>query len=367
MKKIRFCTLYPRGSAVEFYKDVGQIPYTLAKMGKAEATMICCYATKEEADLKKMPELHYEQKKMLCGNQTLTGLLYLLTHARKIDWLNVYHGGRHCYYWIKLYKLLNPKGKVYLKLDLSYAGCEMYQNSEKERNIFEKTAAVSDIVSVESKKIKKLTAEFTKQNIRVVPNGYINEAETIPQVNREKQFITVGRLGTPEKATDILLEAFAQSANSHDWTLKLVGSVAQDFQTWLEDFYNRYPEIKERIIFTGPIYEREALYREYRKARVFVLPSRWEAFPLVGPEALYNGCRMILSDTIPPIEELTGNLAYGEVVKAADVESLKEALIRETERNTAEQEAEEIATYAREHLSWYSICENLLTEMEGEI
>ena len=55
MKKIRFCTLYPRGSAVEFYKDVGQIPYTLAKMGKAEATMICCYATKEEADLKKMP------------------------------------------------------------------------------------------------------------------------------------------------------------------------------------------------------------------------------------------------------------------------------------------------------------------------
>ena len=202
------------------------------------------------------------RKKMLCGNQTLTGLLYLLTHARKIDWLNVYHGGRHCYYWIKLYKLLNPKGKVYLKLDLSYAGCEMYQNSEKkERNIFEKTAAVSDIVSVESKKIKKLTAEFTKQNIRVVPNGYINEAETIPQVNREKQFITVGRLGTPEKATDILLEAFAQSANSHDWTLKLVGSVAQDFQTWLEDFYNRYPEIKERIIFTGPIYEREALYR----------------------------------------------------------------------------------------------------------
>ena len=171
----------------------------------------------------------------------------------------------------------------------------------------------------------------------------------------------------PEKATDILLEAFAQSANSHDWTLKLVGSVAQDFQTWLEDFYNRYPEIKERIIFTGPIYEREALYREYRKARVFVLPSRWEAFPLVGPEALHNGCRMILSDTIPPIEELTGNLAYGEVVKAADVESLKEALIRETERNTAEQEAEEIATYAREHLSWYSICENLLTEMEGEI
>ncbi len=35
----------------------------------------------------------------------------------------------------------------------------------------------------------------------------------------------------------------------------------------------------------------------------------------MGPEALHNGCRMILSDTIPPIEELTGNLAYGEVVK----------------------------------------------------
>ena len=42
-------------------------------------------------------------------------------------------------------------------------------------------------------------------------------------------------------------------------------------------------------------------------------------------------------------------------------------MFRETESNTAELEGEEIATFAREHLSWYSICENLLTEMEGEI
>lgn len=65
MKKIRFCTLYPRGSAVEFYKDVGQIPYTLAKMGKAEATMICCYATKEEADLKKCPNYTMNRKNVM--------------------------------------------------------------------------------------------------------------------------------------------------------------------------------------------------------------------------------------------------------------------------------------------------------------
>lgn len=360
-KTIRFVTLYPRGSAVELYKDVGQIPYTLGLREDVESKLICCYATPEEVKQKGPKGLHYGQISMLFHNQTLTGLVYILGNARKVDWFNFYHGGRHTYYWSKLYKLLNPEGKVYLKLDLSYLGCKKYSGDKKELKIFEKSIGIADIVSVESEKIKELTQQFTKQNLEVFENGYIEvphtHSDTMPK--REKCFITVGRLGTYEKATDILLEAFARSAAMHDWTLKLVGSVAPEFAGQKEAFFDKYPDLTKRVIFTGPIYDREKLYEEYASARVFVLPSRYEASPLVGPEALRCGLRMILSDSIPPIKELTNDLKFGTVIKADDVEALKDALVKETRRPYSDTEAEEIAQYARRKLSWTSICDRL--------
>lgn len=358
---MRFFTLYPRGSSIELYKDVGQIPYTLGLRDDVETKLICCYATPEEVKRKGPEGLQYEQIRMIFKNQTLTGLWYIIKHARKVDWFNFYHGGRHTYYWSKLYKFLNPKGKVYLKLDLSYAGCEKYSGDDKELRIFEKSVGIADIVSVESEKIKELTQQFTKQNLEVFANGYIDVKKAQPgnAPERGKCFITVGRLGTYEKATDILLEAFAQSADQHDWSLKLVGSIAPEFLAQKNEFYEKYPTLKERVIFTGPIYDREKLYAEYSSARVFVLPSRYEASPLVGPEALHCGCRMILTDTIPPIKELTNEKRYGVVVKADSVESLRDALIGETERAYSDTDAEEISVYAREKLSWTSICDQL--------
>lgn len=360
MSKIRFCTLYPKGSAVEFYKDTGQIPNTLGKKDEIDAMMVCCYATEKEAEEKGMTGFSYKQIPMLMNNQTIAGLVYILKNARKVDCFNFYHGGRHCYYWTKLYKFLNPRGKVYLKMDLGYEGCEMYMKEPKELAIFEKVAKVSDVVSVESQAIKELTEKFTDYPVQVIPNGYIaiNE-DALKDIEREKQFITVGRLGTPPKATDILLEAFAQSADDHDWKLKLVGTVDEAFKPEVDRFYQKYPHLKERVIFQGPVYERDKLYEQYRSARTFVLPSRWEGFPLVGPEALCNGCRMILSDAIPPIKELTNGLEFGKVVKAGDVESLKQAMIEETKREYADQEAIRIAEYSRKNLMWENICEKI--------
>ena len=364
-KMMNFCTLYPRGSAVEFYKDVGQIPYTLGKRDDVETKLVCCYATPQEVVERGLADLQYEQIPMVLKNQTITGLLYILKHARKVDWFNFYHGGRHTYYWSKLYKFLNPNGKIYLKLDLSYDGCRKYSSSEKEVKIFEKAAGIADIVSVESEKIKGLAEKFTKNSLTVIPNGYVTvDTKDCDRIERKKEFITVGRLGTYEKATDILLEAFALSSSEHDWTLKLVGSIEPAFESQKEEFFEKYPELEERVVFTGPIYERERLYVEYQSARVFVLPSRYEASPLVGPEALCNGCRMILSDTIPPIKELTNDMRFGSVVKADNVESLKDGLIKEAKRAYVDTEALAISQYASKTLSWECICDKLYQLMK---
>ncbi len=358
---IRFVTLFPNCPNVGLVKDVGQIPYVLGKLeNNIETKLVSSEIDFEGANIDKVKGLTIEKVPCVLHNAGITGCLYLLKNAKNIDWLNIYHGGRRCYYWTKLYKFLNPGGKVYIKMDLNYEGCRRYKENRRERKIFLKTSKVADIVSVESEKIQKLVKENTGFDVKILTNGYIDVAETaLTDIQKEKIFITVGRLGTPEKATDLLLEAFAQSASEHDWKLKLVGTVEEQFNIYIKEYFEKYPELKNRVIFTGPIYEREKLYAEYRSARTFVLPSLWEASPLVGPEALYNGCRMILSDVIPPIKELTNDLKYGMTVKTGDIESLADALLRETRREYSDAEVHEIQQYAKENLMWNSICQRL--------
>ena len=45
----------------------------------------------------------------------------------------------------------------------------------------------------------------------------------------------------------------------------------------------------------------------YRKAAVFALPSRWESFGIVLAEALFEGCYLVGSDCIPPLNDLIGD------------------------------------------------------------
>lgn len=362
-KDIRFVTLYPNCPNFGIVKDVGQIPYTLNKKEGIKAGIASSYIDEKGEHSQFLNDM--EVYKLGGKNQFIEGCLFILKYAKEIDWLNFFHGGRKCYYWTKLYKFLNPNGKVYLKMDLSYEGSKRYAEDQREKKIFTKTASVIDIVSVECKKIQSYVKEITGIDVEWIPNGYIDiDEEKIRLIKRENAFITVGRLGTPEKATDVLLEAFAQSASKHDWVLKLVGPIEEEFKPYIENYYKKYPELKSRVVFVGAINDRIQLYEEYRTARVFVLPSRWEASPLVGPEALYNGCRMILSDSIPPIDELTNNLQYGSVVKKESVESLASALIEETNREYSKDEHMSISKYARENLLWDVITMRLYELME---
>lgn len=366
MSRLSFATLYPECPNYGLVKDVGQIPYNLGKIKGVKVELASSKIDFNAENIEFLEGLSIASLPHI--NPYLSGVLYILKNSQNIDWLNLYHGGRRCYYWTKLYKYLNPNGKVYLKLDLSYKTCEMYKQVERERKIFEKVLSVVDIASVESEKIQQLVKGITDLPIEIVPNGYIDVAEEkIKKKIRKKQFITVGRLGTPPKATDILLEAFAQSATEHDWTLKLVGSIEENFKSVINDFYLKYSGLKDRVRFVGAIYDRTELYEEYRTSRVFVLPSRWEASPLVGPEALCNGCRMILSDMIPPIKELTNNMQFGTIVKTGSVESLKQALINETKMHYSDDVPEVISQYARENLMWKSICNELYKKMQDKI
>lgn len=364
-KKLRLAVLFPNCPNFGLIKDVGQIPYVLGKnYSDMETVLVSDQIDYSGEHIKDVAGLRIEKASGFFCKSTLSGLWYILKNAHKVDWFVFYFGGRQAYLWTKLYKLLNPAGKVYIKLDMDYAACRKCLSSSKYKAEFNRAAYTADIVSAESKKIGTLIEEFCSRKIEIISNGYIEHAKST--LLRQNTFITVGRLGTYEKATDILLEAFSETAHLHDWNLRLVGSVDPAFEEYKACFFQKHPELSERIIFTGPVYDKQKLYDEYASARVFLLPSRHEAFPLVGPEALYCGCRMILSDAVPPFDELTNNGQYGTSVKPDDVTSLANAMLAETKRAASEEEPAQISEYAEKNLSWDAICSKLYNLMHQQ-
>ena len=60
------------------------------------------------------------------------------------------------------------------------------------------------------------------------------------ELPRKNIILTVGNLGTYEKATDVLLEAFAMYAvrsKNTDWSLRLIGTVDESFRDCIVDYY----------------------------------------------------------------------------------------------------------------------------------
>lgn len=362
MKEISFLTLHPEGTNVDLTKDEGQIPYTLSKMG-IDATIVTSYIDKTTANLKNVPGLNVKHFPLIF-NSSITGLVYILLHAKKIDWLNIYFAGRKAYLWSKLYKTINRKGNVYLKLDMDFRSCDLYDTNPNERYVFSKCTQIADIVSSESKAIKERIQKYAKKEIVVIRDGLAeNECKPKIDMKRDNTFITVARLGTKQKATDILLEAFAKSASYHNWDLLLVGSVEDDFRPYIDKFFKNHPMLERRVKFVGVITDRNVLYEKYCTSKVFVLPSRWESYGISAVEALNCGCYLLLSDSIPPANEMTNNGKCGCVVEAENIDDLTRNIIDMTKREYDQNEINEMVKYAGEEFSWERICKKLLVEM----
>ena len=365
MNKIRFVTLHPAGTNVDLMKDEGQIPYTLCtKNATVDATIVTCHINNKTANLNAVSGLKVKHFPFIFNN-ALTGIIFILLNAKKIEWLNIYFAGRQAYYWTKLYKRLNKKGKVYLKLDMDFRSSELYEKNPKEAAVFKKNTEVIDLVSVESKALKDRIQKYSTKDIILIGNG-VSKLDFEPMTNQEREniFLTVARLGTVQKATDILLEAFAKSADKHNWDLKLIGTVEKEFRPYIEEYYKKYPELKSRVHFVGQIKNRELLYNEYCRAKVFVLPSRWESYGISCAEALSCGCRLILTDTIPPAKELTNNERYGKIIEANNVDALSEAIIGAVNQEYTQLDIDERVQYANAKFSWEKICATLYDAME---
>jgi glycosyltransferase involved in cell wall biosynthesis len=146
----------------------------------------------------------------------------------------------------------------------------------------------------------RLRSQFPDHAAKIVliPNGratFPDKADeaVVAELGLEggRYILGVGRM-VPEKAFDLLIEAFEQSGTERK--LVLVGGADH------ESTYSRALAAKgsDKVIFAG-VRQRSALKALYQQAALFVLPSTHEGMPIAAIEAGNFGCPILLSDIEP--------------------------------------------------------------------
>lgn len=277
----------------ELTKDCGLIPYLLHKNHNLKAIMVGAAKEQYPYLTTYVNGLHME---FLKTGSVYEKNEYIVQHGKDIDAI-LLRGAYDTNIDLAInYKKINPNGKIYMGLD---ANSHWMDRILWDNEYFIKMLNNCDVIATSCKALQKHLNEKWPWKIEYIPNGYynFNEDRPVPSFDKKENIIlTVSRLGTPQKATPILLEAFASIADKiPDWKLRLVGSIENNFKKYIDNFFQKYPHLTSQIEFTGVISDKNKLLEEYLRAKIFTLTSTFEGAPNVVAEALIGGCVMAVT------------------------------------------------------------------------
>jgi GalNAc-alpha-(1->4)-GalNAc-alpha-(1->3)-diNAcBac-PP-undecaprenol alpha-1,4-N-acetyl-D-galactosaminyltransferase len=144
--------------------------------------------------------------------------------------------------------------------------------------------------------------------------------EETPYLPSTPTVITVGRLSNV-KGHDLLIRAFAKVKDRFpDWILLILGEGSQRAE--LEKLLISL-NLQERVLLPGAV---KNPYDYYRKAELFVLPSRYEGLPNALIEAMVSGLPVVATNCSAGVAEVICDGVDGILVPTEDVDLLSEAM-----------------------------------------
>lgn len=277
-------------SDYQILKDVCMIPGMMSKEYGMEVSIVG-YSINQKLLNKYFPEVKFISVKDI-GHYLIDISEYLKRNAQNFDIIYLF-GAYETYDVITdIYKYYNSEGKIYLKLDMNRIWLSNISNSEYFKSLLNKC----DLITVEDRKLQNYINENYNCEVEYLRNGYAS-FDKLPRVDykeKENIIISVGRLGVPQKATDILVKAFLD-ADLPNWQLRLIGDIDDSFLPKINEFKTN-PKFNKQVKMLGRIDDKNELYSEYRKAKILCITSQYESCAHVYSEGGISGCYIVSTD-----------------------------------------------------------------------
>ena len=279
----------------ELIKDIGAVPYLFYKNKGCKVYMVGI----DKDDTYSFESYVQGEELVRLNDYSLESKMsWLNEYGKNIDCLMLFGTYRNNMVVAGKYKELRPDGVIYLALDASAFWINNIPRYETYVDEFYKKC---DIIGTSTVPLQTFISKKWKMDVRVVRCGYypfgLSEM-AVPHFEKKKNIIlTVGRIGTNQKRTDIMMQVFEKAYSEiSDWKLRIVGPVENDFYGYIDEFMQEHPYMEDSISFVGEVEDKEILHQEFMDSKVFILTSQQEGFPNVIPEAMSAGCAILVTD-----------------------------------------------------------------------
>lgn len=382
----KFVTIFPACENVHLTKDVGQIPCFMHR-SLGYDSYIATYRNSQQ-----YPALESEAKGLKLDFLPNTGrrsfvekevMNFIRNKGPQIDVLNLYHYSKYSFVYGLLYKKVNPKGFLYLKVDayndVFESGKEIRFSQNWLKNLFLKRLEKRflsrvDLLSIETKEGEKLLrARFPclEQKIARVAVG-VNDVflsdifskgiKTFDE--KENIILATGRIGEPIKNHEMILRALAQ-VQMKGWKMVFVGPVNKNFEGFAGKFISENPILKDKIVFTGEVTHRKELYEWYNRSKIVCMTSVKESFCHTLVEGIYFGNYLLGTEGIMSMQDLTDSEKYGRIIGANDDKMLAGTLQELIDKPDVMKELyEPIRKHALKNFVWSEIIKTLQQQIE---
>lgn len=301
-RKKRFVLLFDDLQSVHLFKDVGQVPYQMYKHFGYDAEIVC---RRSKEDFLYIDDVLHGLKITVIEESPYR---YLLRHARDIDVLMLFHISTRSSYRGILYKFLNPKGCLYIKADLT--GSQVDFGQWVDQDVFthlkrlllrKRLIKAVDVVSFETRAAFAGADVVPAGKRLLLHNGFdpdFIEAYGVRRrsfLEKENIILLVGRHGDPNKNTELMLDALEIMGDIGNWAVWFVGPMTPEFKQRKDVFMLDNPHLREKVVFTGPINDKQELFELYSRAKVLCFTSRRESWGMVCVEAMAFGCVPVMT------------------------------------------------------------------------
>jgi len=333
MDKQNFYTIFLSPDVFHVSKDPGMIPSILARDFGYRSFYVSYLSqthnkqlidSRRELNFIEIPQKNRATYQVFKKMMTPRVIWFIVKNARKIDVLNLYFL-KYSIFYASLYKLLNRRGIIYIKLDFD-VNTNMIIDTQRfvklRSFVFGKYLKhVATLVSAESTDAVSYIQEKYKidyPKLLHIPNGIDHElidelgVKVRPFHEKENLIISVQRVGSYQKNSEVFLEALKE-IDLKDWKVVIIGPIEESFNEQIEIFFADNPHLKEKVIFTGAIDDKRELYEWYNRAKIFCMTSRWEGFSLSFIEALFFG-NYVVSTVVSGIYDVIDNGRSGLVI-----------------------------------------------------